>query len=94
MRKCPLSYREVDDRYDLQALKRINHRLSDLNDLTYTSEELLYEVAARAGKLSIQGVQPKLSARLNLKLQSFELVNTQGQYIIKSPSFHYKNLPV
>lgn len=93
MKKCPLSYREVTDRYDLQALKRINHRLSDLKDLAYTSEELLYEVAARADKLSIQGVQPKLSARLNLKLQSFELVNTQGQYIIKPPSLHYKNLP-
>jgi len=93
MRKCPLSYKEVDDRYDLQALKRINHRLSDLEDLAYTTEELLHEVAARAGKLSIQGVQPKLSARLNLKRHSFELVNTQGQYIIKPPSLHYKNLP-
>jgi len=93
MRKCPLSYKEVADRYDVQALKRINHRLSDLEDLAYTSEELLHEVAARADKLSIQGVQPKLSARLNLKSQSFELVNTQGHYIIKPPSSHYKNLP-
>jgi serine/threonine-protein kinase HipA len=83
----------VEGRYSLQALKRLNPRLNDLMDLNYTTEELLYEVAARSYKLSIQGVQPKLSARLNVKEQSFELVDRQGQYILKPPSAHYPNLP-
>ena len=93
MSKCPLSYKEVEGRYDSTALKRLNHRLSDLKDLSYTSEELLREAAARADKLSIQGVQPKLSARLDLKSQSFELVDRQGYYIIKPPTPLFRSLP-
>lgn len=93
MRKCTFSYRQVEHRYDPSALKRLNPRLDDLADLDYTSQELMYEVGLRASKLSIQGVQPKLSARLDLKNQAFQLVERKGQFILKPPSPNYANLP-
>lgn len=93
MRKCPLSYLNVEDRYHQPALRRLNPRLTDLADLDFTSEELLEEAAARADKLSIQGVQPKLSARLNLQKQCFDLVDRHGQFILKPQNPHFKNLP-
>jgi len=93
MRKCPLSYLNVEDRYHPPALRRVNPRLTDLADLDFTSQELMEEVTARAHKLSIQGVQPKLSARLNLQEQCFELVDRHGQFILKPQNPHFKNLP-
>ena len=33
--------------------------------------------------MSIQGVQPKLSAKLNIKEGKFEIVDTGGKYILK-----------
>lgn len=93
MRKCPLTYEMVEGRYAPGALRRLNPRLDDLQDLRYSAEELLHEVSVRADKLSIQGVQPKLSARINVKSQAFELVDRQGQYILKPPSPHFAYLP-
>lgn len=93
MRKCPLTYEMVEGRYAPGALRRVNPRLTELQDLPYSSEELLWEVSQRADKLSIQGVQPKLSARLNVKSQAFDLVDRQGQYILKPQSPHFTYLP-
>jgi serine/threonine-protein kinase HipA len=35
----------------------------------------------RVGKMSIQGVQKKLSAQLKVKEESFVIVNQKGRYI-------------
>lgn len=93
MNKCPLSYSEVEGRYDLAALHRLHPKLQDLKELPYTSDELRWEAGGRAHKLSIQGVQPKLSARLNLKNQCFELVDQKGQFILKPQNGQYPALP-
>ncbi len=42
--------------------------------------------------MSIQGVQPKLSARLNVAQEIFEVVDTGGEYILK-PQSHYVQVP-
>ncbi|HOY32587.1 MAG TPA: HipA domain-containing protein, partial [Bacteroidales bacterium] len=47
----------------------------------------------RATKLSIQGLQPKLSAILNIKESRFELVDTGGKYILKPQHHIYPQLP-
>jgi serine/threonine-protein kinase HipA len=43
--------------------------------------------------MSIQGVQPKLSAVLNTRKNGFELVNTGGRYILKPQNPQYQQLP-
>jgi serine/threonine-protein kinase HipA len=43
--------------------------------------------------MSIQGVQPKLSAILNIKLSKFEIVDINGKYIIKPQHYIYPQLP-
>ena len=93
MRKCPLSYQLVEERYQLPALRRLHPKLKDLQDLPYTSEELRIESRERADRLSIQGVQPKLSARLNLKHQCFEIVDLQGRFIFKPQHADYSAVP-
>ena len=64
-------------------------KLTHLNNLPYTAVELRQEAANRAKKLSIQGVQPKLSAKLNISDGKFEIVDRFGTYILKpqNPSF-------
>lgn len=93
MRKCPLSYHNVEGRYDLTALHRVHPKLTDLADLPYASEELRREARELADKLSIQGVQPKLSARLALKDQAMEVVERKGHYILKPQNPEYPAVP-
>jgi serine/threonine-protein kinase HipA len=61
----------------------ISTKLIGLNDLPYTASELRREAANRAKKLSIQGVQPKLSASISIVDQEFKVVDQFGTYIIK-----------
>jgi len=83
----------VEDRYDMTALRRVHPKLKDLKDLPYNDDQLRWEAGGRVGKLSIQGVQPKLSARLDLKNQAFELVDQQGRFILKPQNGLYPVLP-
>ena len=94
MNRCPITYEECgDDKYSKRGLHLLSPKLDYLNDLPYTKDEQLEEVISRAGKMSIQGVQPKLSARLNVRQRSFELVDMMGRYILKPQHPSYKNLP-
>lgn len=83
----------VENRYALTALRRIHPKLDDLRELPYNDHQLRWEAGGRVGKLSIQGVQPKLSARLNLKNQAFELVDQQGRFILKPQNEPFPVLP-
>jgi serine/threonine-protein kinase HipA len=47
----------------------------------------------RASKMSIQGVQPKLSAILNIKDGLFEIVDKGGKYILKPQHHIFPELP-
>lgn len=94
MRRCPITYELCGDRkYSENGLKRLSPNLNNLNDLEYTQEELIRESAARAVKLSIQGVQPKLSARLSVSENKFEVVDRFGTYILKPQNLLYPELP-
>jgi serine/threonine-protein kinase HipA len=94
MNRCPITYELCGERkYSLEGLKSLSPKLMDLNDLEFTQEELIRESAARAIKLSIQGVQPKLSAQLNISLNKFEIVDRYGTYILKPQNLLYPELP-
>lgn len=94
MNKCPLSYQPCGTaKYSPEGLRRIHPKLVVLNDLPWSAQEQRQEASGRMQRMSIQGVQPKLSAVLNLRKTSFELTETGGRYIIKPQSDSYRNLP-
>lgn len=94
MNICPITYQSCGDaRYSNRGLKLLSRNLVHLNDFALTQEEQLREAALRADKMSIQGVQPKLSARLNVKSGIFDIVDRGGEYILKPQNIFYAELP-
>lgn len=94
MSRCPITYEECgNNKYSQKGLKMLSPKLISLHDLPYSAEEQVREAAARAVKMSIQGVQPKLSVRLNIKKGFFEVVDTGGHYILKPQTINYKEVP-
>jgi len=93
MSRCPLTYEESEQRYSQNGLRRLAKGLKSLQDFPYSAEEQIKEALARASKMSIQGVQPKLSVRLNVGKGTFEIVDTGGQYIFKPQTPNYPEVP-
>lgn len=94
MNRCPITYSiEKKSRYSLKGLKSLASGLSQLHLLEYTAEEQRKEAFLRASKMSIQGVQPKLSAILNIKNEKFEIVDSGGRYILKPPHPYFPQMP-
>jgi serine/threonine-protein kinase HipA len=94
MNICPITYQPCGDKkYSDKGLKLLSRNLTQLNDLPFTQEEQLREAAIRADKMSIQGVQPKLSAKLDVKDEVFDVVDRGGEYILKPQNNFYPELP-
>ncbi len=94
MNKCPITYEDCgNEKYSLSGLHKLSARLKKLSDFPYTQEEQVRESAARAAKMSIQGVQPKLSVRLDEYLSVFKVVDTGGRFILKPQNPVFPELP-
>lgn len=94
MNRCPITYELCgNNKYSEKGLRMIAPKLTHLNDLPYTAAELRQEAANRAKKLSIQGVQPKLSATISVVEQQFKIVDQFGTYIIKPQNDLFPELP-
>lgn len=94
MNKCPIAYIPCgDNRYSSEGLKVLSNGLRTLKDLEYTAEEQRKEAYNRATKMSIQGVQPKLSAVLSFKEEKFEIVDKGGKYILKPQHHIFPEMP-
>lgn len=94
MNICPITYQPCGDKkYSDKGLKLLSRNLTQLNNLPLTQEEQLREAAIRADKMSVQGVQPKLSAKLNVKDEVFDVVDRGGEYILKPQNNFYPELP-
>lgn len=95
MKRCPITYELIGDSedYSKNGLKLLSPKLLHLAPLSLSAEEQRQEAINRVGKMSIQGVQAKLSAQLKTKEGYFELVDEKGQYILKTQSGHYPELP-
>ena len=94
MNRCPITYEIVDaSRYSKSGLKRFSTKLNEIADFPYSVTEQVHESSMRASKISIQGVQPKLSARFNTQLKTFEVVDIKGRYILKPQNPSYPELP-
>ena len=94
MNFCPIAYAPCGDNlYSEAGLKLLSPGLKALKELEYTAEEQRREAYNRASKMSVQGVQPKLSARLSIKNGEFEIVDTGGKYILKPQHHLYPEMP-
>ena len=94
MNKCPITYEPCgNDLYSAKGLHLLSRNLNELKPFPYTIDEQINEAIERASKMSIQGVQPKLSARLSIKNKIFEIVDRGGTFILKPQNLYYKELP-
>ncbi len=94
MNRCPISYNPCgDNRYSVTGLRLLSAGLTSLKNLEYTAEEQRKEAYNRASKMSVQGIQPKLSARLNIKEGKFEIVDTGGRFILKPQHQYFPEMP-
>jgi serine/threonine-protein kinase HipA len=94
MNRCPITYEPCGDRlYSESGLRLLSPSLKNLLPLKYSTEELRIEAFNRATKMSIQGVQPKLSAVLNIRKQCFDIVDKYGRYILKPQHHIFSEIP-
>jgi serine/threonine-protein kinase HipA len=94
MSRCPITYEECGaNRYSETGLRLLSPTLKQLNDFPYSAAVQRREALIHAAKMSIQGVQPKLSVTLSVKLGQFEIVDRGGRYIIKPQHEHFPELP-
>jgi serine/threonine-protein kinase HipA len=94
MSRCPITYQETGNLpYSVQGLKLLSPALKKLDLLNYSAKELREEAMFRASKMSIQGVQPKLSAILNIQKGRFEIVDKNGKFIMKPQHHLFPELP-
>jgi serine/threonine-protein kinase HipA len=94
MNRCPITYDPCGNNlYSTQGLNKLSPRLTSLKEFPYSAQEQRREAAVRSAKMSIQGIQPKISTRLSPGNQSFEIVDKGGNYIIKPQSEVYIQVP-
>lgn len=94
MNRCPITYEPCGhERYSKKGLKLLSKSLTDLKAFPYSAKEQVQIAAQLASKLSIQGVQPKLSVSLNINAQTFQIMEKKGEFIIKPPHLHYDEVP-
>jgi serine/threonine-protein kinase HipA len=94
MNRCPITYEDCgEQRYSPRGLRLLSRRLTRLEDFPYSAAQQRREAIRRAGKMSIQGVQPKLSAVLDAEQSTIEIVEAGGRYIIKPQMSEYPEVP-
>ncbi len=93
--RCPITYQELEpgQRYSLEGIKMLSRKLSEFRDFPYTIQEQLEQARQRSVKMSIQGVQPKLSAVLSLRAHTFQIVDTGGRFILKPQVPQWPEVP-
>ena len=92
--RCPITYEPCGEaRYSRVGLRLLSPNLEHLNDFPYDAARQRQEAIVRAGKMSIQGVQPKLSVRLDAKAGLFVIVDQGGRFVLKPQHGVYPNLP-
>jgi len=95
--RCPITYEPIapgrESRYSAAGLKKLSPSLTRLEDFPYSAEEQRREAIRRATKMSIQGVQPKLSARLAVSRGELRVVDRGGRWILKPQTGTFPHVP-
>lgn len=95
IRRCLITYEPIlcSEKYSPEGLRILGKNVTSLSDLPFTVEELYQEAQSRYDKMSVQGVQPKLSAKLSIQEGCFKIVDTGGTFILKPSLLHYPEVP-
>ncbi len=95
MNRCPITYETLAEGLDYSGggLRLLDRNLRSLARLEFTAEQQRQEAIRRVGKMSVQGLQLKLSAVLRTTQGRFEVVDRGGRFILKPPSLEYSELP-
>lgn len=95
MKRCPITYETISEAedYSPRGLRLLSPQLKRLAHLELNQAQQRLEAVKRVGKMSVQGVQTKLSAQLKVKAGCFDLVDQAGHYILKPQSESYPELP-
>jgi len=94
MNRCPITYELcADQKYSIKGLRLLSRNLKNLKDFPYTPKEQIQLANQLAAKLSIQGIQPKLSIILSVAREVFEIIERGGKFILKPPHQIYDELP-
>ena len=94
MNRCPITYEPCGEAlYSQTGLRSLSPNIKYLHDFPYDAEQQRREAVIRSAKMSIQGVQPKLSVLLNARAGLFEIVDRGGRFIIKPQHSLFPNLP-
>ena len=92
---CPITLEPAEGGglFSQSGLRSIHPGLKNLVPLHLSQEEQLREARLRADKMSIQGVQPKLSAVLKPGEGRFEIVDRGGRFILKPNPLPFEEVP-
>jgi serine/threonine-protein kinase HipA len=95
MNRCPITYEPIgkDATYSRNGLFLLSRNLVDLMPFPYSVDEQLQLASELASKISIQGVQPKLSVTIDIKKGLFVVVERGGRFIIKPQNPMFQHLP-
>lgn len=94
MNRCPITYEDCGrSAYSSQGLRSLSRYLKVLRPFPYSADEQRREAVARVARMSIQGVQPKLSVVLSVSKGVFEVTDVGGRYIVKPQNLSYSELP-
>jgi serine/threonine-protein kinase HipA len=95
MRACPLTLEPIaaGESYSKAGLRSLHPRLLHLEPLALSQEEQLRQARLRSDKMSIQGVQPKLSAILKPREGCFEVADRGGRFILKPNPPPFEEVP-
>jgi serine/threonine-protein kinase HipA len=92
---CPITLEQIaaEQTYSVAGLKQIHPKLKELDALPFSNDEQLRQARLRSDKMSIPGVQPKLSAVLRIKQSCFEFVDRGGRFILKPNPPQFQEVP-
>lgn len=96
MRICPITLApntSSNDLFSPEGLRSFHPRLKHLSALPLSHDEQILQARLRAGKMSIQGIQPKLSAKLHIRAGCFDITDTGGTFILKPNPTTFEHVP-
>ncbi len=94
MKICPITYEEITrGRYSEKGIKSLDRRLDDLRVFPYSLSTQLELAEEYSSGISIQGIQPKIPAKINVKDNCFESVLKGNKFILKPQHEHFQQLP-
>jgi serine/threonine-protein kinase HipA len=94
MTRCLISMEDcTSGEYSAKSLRQLHPKLRNLKVLAFSQSQQMEITREQVNKISIQGVQPKYSARLNLSTESFEVIQRQGTFIMKPQNPDWAEFP-